>query len=169
MANDGQALTVSLIDRAWRWGGWIIGGALTAGARHLIFESGSSTVLEAIGIALLFGGACVCLTWGAFSLWQALPPQRLKRLVPLLDEARQRLTIAYIEGQEVPVVVPRDVPVVRTVTRKLDARFMIIPHPEESGTREQWHLYLRRLIGEAQAGEIKKARLVWDEMRGEES
>ena len=154
-----ERTALAVARQLWRWGGWILSFAIGAAAKQLLARSGGSEVVEAIieaaGAFLLTGGISLFLTWTAYHMWQILPPQRFRRLEEGLIIAYNQL---HSHGQK-----PEDISEIRSAIRRLD-KFQI-PHPGMQGRALDWLTFLRRLIGEARAGAVKEARLVWSQIK----
>ena len=60
----------------------------------------------------------------------------------------------------------KNFPLTRTIARELDR--IGIPRPSLDDRGKLWFIYLRRLAGEAKAGAIAQAKMVWGEIQKEQ-
>lgn len=167
MDQTTQERTALVIAReVWGWGGWALGVTLAAAARQLLVQSGGDEMVEgvfqAVGAALLAAGCCVIAIWLVYACRKRSPAQQLKLLGDDLVRASNDLR-RWREMDEVKV---EETSSVRTIIRKLDK--LRIPHPPMRELGSVWYAYIRRIIGEANAGAIDEARLVWREMQEEQ-
>lgn len=160
MESPAQERTALVVARQlWRWGGWILSFAISAAARQLLARSGgpeaTAAAIEASGAFLLTGGICLLITWFIYMCWINSPTQRFRRIVQELIVADNDL---YGHQRN-----PEDISNIRLIIRRLDK--LRIPHPGAQGELMDWKTFLSRIIGEATAGDVKEAKLVWPHIR----
>ena len=160
MERPTQERTALVVARQlWHWGGWIPSFAIGVAAKQLLARAGGSEVveatIEAAGVFLLTGGICLFLTWSAYHMWRHSAPQRFRRLEEGLIIADNQL---HSYGRN-----PEDISGIRFVIRSLDK--LRIPHPGAEGQAKDWQMFLGRIVGEARAGAVKEARLVWSQIK----
>ena len=164
MDQSTQDRTALVIARQlWGWGGWALGVTLAAAARQLLVQSVGDVivegVLQAIGAALLAGGICVIVIWLVYTFWKISPSQKLRLMRRELVCAKNELGV-WLDRDTVRA---EDSSSIRTLIRNLDR--IKVPHPSMGERGSIWYAYITRIIGEADAGAIDEARLVWREMQ----
>ena len=165
-ASDRTGIIIA--SRMWEWGGWVPSIALAAGANHLISRSVGvgvmGVVLQSVGVGLLTGGVCLCLLWLAYTAWKAMPSQRFSRMEKNLAVALSYFNPASMKRSSPDLMRAEDGSSARMIIRQLDK--LKVQHPGMDGKGSDWSIYLKRIIGEARAGALPEARLVWGQMRG---
>ena len=159
MERQTQERTALAVARQlWQWGGWILSFAIGAAAKQLLARSGGTEVveatIEAVGAFLLAGGICLFFTWAVYHMWWISAPQQFCRLAEDLIIADNHLH-SYERN-------PEDISGIRFVIRHLDK--LRIPHPGAQGKAIDWQMFLSRIVGEARAGAVEEARLVWSQI-----
>lgn len=158
----------AIVPSLWRWGGWIPGILLLAFGRELTLAKGIGTVatvlLVALGKSLMVVAFGLLLMWAGGFIWLICSPaRRLHKLDAQIRAARQSFYSA--NGYFLGGMKAKNSSSVRHLIRDLDK--LKIPRPTLNSEGLVWDHFLSRLLGEARASTLDKAKEIWAEMEQE--
>lgn len=166
---------ISIARTVWRWGGGLVGLALTAGARQLIVSSGGpempGVILRSVGAVLLVAGGGIVLMWLGYQVWSTCPRQRLRARADLIDAAMEALERDHPERENPG---HRGSPTkTRSKTKSLLHQTihaldkLQVEHPPFGYAVNPWLVFLSRLSAAARVGDLSRAKSIWPEMERE--
>ena len=166
---------ITIARTIWRWGGWLVGVALTVGARQLLLNSAgpemAGVILEAVAAALLAAGSGIVLLWLGYLVWVTRARQQFRARANLIDATIDALESDHPERENLEY----EGPPTRTASKTKSLLHQTIhvldrlkvEHPPFAYDVNRWLIFLSRLLAASRMGDLNRAKNIWLEMEAE--